>query len=109
MAVAPNTGCKVQEKKTFTFKTLNSHFEVPLFPKYHAPINVKPERKGGGGGGSVSPRKFACNVYLLDGDFDRTSLAFDLSISNSRREVNHLLMILLTVIFCLGVGRLIFF
>lgn len=35
--------------------------------------------------------------------------SFDLSITNSRKEVNHLLLILLTIIFCLAVGNLIIF
>ena len=35
--------------------------------------------------------------------------AFDLSISNSRREVDHLFLIILAIIFCPGVGILIIF
>ena len=33
--------------------------------------------------------------------------ALDLSVSNSRREVNHLFLLILTIMFCPGVGILI--
>ena len=48
----------------------------------NAPINVKPEEVGGGGG---NPREIDCDVYPQGGDFDH----FDLSITKSRREINH--------------------
>ena len=35
--------------------------------------------------------------------------AFDLSISNCRREINHLFLLILTIIFCPRVGILIIF
>ena len=36
----------------------------------YAPINVKPEREGGGGG-SGNPQEFDCGVYPQGGDFDQ--------------------------------------
>ena len=35
--------------------------------------------------------------------------AFDLSVSNSRREVNHLFLLILTIMFCPDVGILVIF
>ena len=60
----------------------------------------------GGGGGSGNPREFDCGVYprvgILIGHH-----AFDLSILCSRREVNHLFLLILTILFCPGVAILI--
>ena len=72
--------------------------------------NYQSLAQGGGGGegvGSGNPWEFDCDVQYIP----RVGIlighhAFDLSISNSRREVNHLLLILLTVVFCPGVGIL---
>jgi len=66
-----------------------------------------PKRGGRGrGGGSATHGNLTVTyiprVGILIGDHAR-----DLSISKSRGEVNHLFLILLTIIFCLGVGILI--
>ena len=61
----------------------------------YALINVKSE----GDGGSGKPREFDWDVYP-QGGFLIGPHAFDLSISNSRREVNHLFLLILTIIFC---------
>ena len=58
------------------------------FPK--APINVKPE---GGGGVEQTTEIWLRQVFPRWGFW-----SLDLSITNSRREVNHLLLLLLTII-----------
>ena len=68
----------------------------------NVPINIKPERWGGGGG-SGNPWEFDCDVYPQCGDFDWTSCIWSLNFKSSRREVNHLFLIILTSIFCPGV------
>ena len=59
-------------------------------------------------GGLGNPREFDGGVYprvgILMGHH-----AFDLSILYSRREVNHLFLLILTILFRPGVGILIFF
>ena len=72
----------------------------------NAPISVKPE--GGGRGGR------ATHGNLTVADIPRVGIlighhAFDLSILCSRREVNHLFLLILTILFCPGVGILIIF
>ena len=72
---------------------------------YYAPISVKPE--GGGGGRATHGNltvAYIPRVEILIGHH-----AFDLSILCSRREVNHLLLLILTILFCPGVGILIIF
>ena len=64
----------------------------------NAPINVKPE---GGGGGSGNPREFDCDVCPQGGDFDH--LTFQLQREEEKKTI------LLTIIFCPGVGILIYF
>ena len=72
----------------------------------NAPINVKPE--GGGGGGRATHGNLTVarisRVGILIGHH-----AFDLSVLYSRREVNHLFLLILTILFCPGVGILIDF
>ena len=71
----------------------------------NAPISVKP---GGGGGGRATHGNLTVastpRVGILIGHH-----AFDLSILRSRREVNHLFLLILTILFCPGVGILILF
>ena len=63
----------------------------------YAPIDVKPEE--GGGGGRATHGNLTV-TYIPRVGF---------SISNSRREVKHLFLLILTIIFYQGVGILIFF
>ena len=51
-----------------------------------------------GGEGSGNPREFNCDVYLQGGDLIAHH-AFDLSISNSGREVNHSFLLIFKSIF----------
>ena len=66
---------------------------------YNAPINVKPDA----GGSRATHRNLTVThiprVEVLTGHH-----AFDLSISNSRREVNQSFLIILTITFCPGGG-----
>ena len=66
---------------------------------HNTPIIVKPEAgRGRAPHGNLTVTKIP-RVGILIGYH-----AFDLSLKNSRKEVNHLLLILLTTIFCPGVG-----
>ena len=73
----------------------------------NTPINVKPEGEGGGAGWATHRNlsvTYIPSVGILIGHH-----AFDLSISNSRREVNHLFLLILTITFCPGVKIFIIF
>ena len=60
---------------------------------------------------SVSSPRGVGNLREFDCGVDRVGIlighAFDLSILYSRREVNHLFLLILTILFCPGVGILI--
>ena len=58
---------------------------------------------GPSGGGSGNPWEFDCGIYF-QGVVLIKHRAFDLSISNSRRDVNLLFLIILTIIFFPGGG-----
>ena len=76
-----------------------------LVLKLNAPINVKPE---GGGGGQTTHKNLTVayipRVGILIGHH-----AVDLSILFCRRKVNHLFLLILTILFRPGVGILIIF
>ena len=76
----------------------------PLFSQGEAvsvpPIFKKCQARGGGGG-SGNPREFDCVVCPQGGDFDH--LIFQLQREEERKPI------LLTIIFCPGVGILIIF
>ena len=57
--------------------------------------------RGGGGGGSGNPREFDCHVCPQGGDFDH--LIFQLRREEEKKTI------LLTIIFCPGVGIFILF
>ena len=65
------------------------------------------QARGGGGGGGLANHGNLNVTYIPGVGILIGPHAFDLSISNSRREVNHLFLLILTIIFCLGVGILI--
>ena len=54
-----------------------------------------------GGGGLGNPQEFDCGVYPRVGILI-VYQAFDLSILYSKREVNHLFLLILTILFCPG-------
>ena len=64
----------------------------------NAPTNVKPE---GGGGGRAAHRNLTMAYIPRVGILIRHH-AFDLSILYSRREVNHLFLLILTINFARG-------
>ena len=72
----------------------------------YAPISVKPEGRGGGSGGRANHGNLTVayipRVGILIGHH-----VFDLSLVYRRREVNHLFLLILTILFCPGVGILI--
>ena len=61
------------------------------------------EWRGVGGGGGQPTRIWLWRMILIGHH------AFDLSISNRRRQASHLFLLILTIIFCPGVGILIIF
>ena len=74
------------------------------FSKSNVPINVKPEVGGGIGQHRNLTVAYIPRVGILIGHH-----AFDLSILYSRREENHLFLLILTILFRPGVGILIFY
>ena len=72
-----------------------------LQTSHYAPINVKPE--GGGGGGWATHGNLTV-VYIPRVGILIGHHAFDLSIIYSRREVNHLFLLILTILFARGWG-----
>ena len=69
--------------------------------------NVKPE--GGGGGGGRATHGNLTVAYIRTVGILVGHRAVDLSILYSGREVNHLFLLILTILFCPGVGILIIF
>ena len=65
----------------------------------NTPINVKPEGEGGGGGAGWATHRNFTVTYIPSVGILIGHHAFDLSISNSRREVNHLFLLILTIAF----------
>ena len=89
---------------------LASNFKLSFVQVFHesinAPINVKPERGGGGGRSTHGNLTVACipRVGILIGHH-----AFDLSVLYSKREVNYFFLLILTILFRPGVEILIIF
>ena len=75
----------------------------------YAPISVKPGVGGGEGVGGRATHGSLTVAYIPRVGILVGHHAFDLSILCSRREINHLFLLILTILFCPGVGILIIF